>query len=63
MFRFIGRLLFEVFVEFLFHETGRVITRLLSPGRHFEGITLTVVGLLFWSTAALLLFFGYRTLA
>jgi hypothetical protein len=63
VFRFIGNLLFEVFVEFLFHGTGRLITRLLFPDRHFEETTLTVLGLLFWIAVPLLLFFGYRTLS
>ena len=63
VFRFIGNLLFEVFVEFLFHGTGRLIARLLFPNRHSGETTLTVLGLLFWIAVPLLLFFGYRALS
>lgn len=63
VFRFIGHLLYEVFIEFLFHGTGRVVTHVLFPGRHFGDTTLTAIGLLFWITVPLLLFVGYRALS
>lgn len=63
VFRFIGHLLFEVFVEFLFHGTGRLIMRVLSPDRHPQETTLTIIGLLFCTVVPLLLFLGYRALS
>jgi hypothetical protein len=60
VFRFVGRLLFEVVVEVLIQGTGHVILRTVRPKSEPGETACTLVGLLFWATVIVLGWFLYR---
>jgi hypothetical protein len=60
VFRFVGRLLFEVVVEVLIQGTGHVILRTVRSKSEPGETACTLVGLLFWATVIVLGWFLYR---
>ena len=59
-FRFIGRILFEVVVEFLIQGAGHVILRTVRPKSEPSETASTFVGLALWATVIVLGWFLYR---
>ncbi len=60
VFRFIGRLLFEVVVELLIQGAGHVILRTVRPKSEPSETACTLVGLVFWATVIVLGWLVYQ---
>ncbi len=60
VFRFIGRLVFEVVVELLIQGAGYVILRTFRPKSEPDETACTVVGLVFWAAVIVLGWLVYR---
>ena len=61
--RVVGRILFEVFFEFIIQGTGYVLVRTVRPKTEPDDTVCTVVGLLFWVVVGIGGYFTYRTTA
>ena len=61
--RVVGRILFEVFFEFIIQGTGYVLVRTVRPKTEPDDTVCTVVGLLFWVVAGIGGYFTYRATA
>ena len=61
--RVVGRILFEVFFEFIIQGTGYVVVRTVRPKTEPDDTVCTVVGLLFWVVVGIGGYFTYRATA
>ena len=61
--RVVGRILFEVFFEFIIRGTGYVLVRTVRPKTEPDDTVCTVVGLLFWVVVGIGGYFTYRATA
>jgi len=61
--RVVGRILFEVFFEFIIQGTGYVLVRTVRPKTEPDDTVCTVVGLLFWVAVGVGGYFVYRAAA
>jgi len=61
--RVVGRILFEVFFEFIIQGTGYVLVRTVRPKTEPDDTVCTVVGLLFWVVVGIGGYFTYRATA
>ncbi len=60
IFRVIGRILFEVFFEFMLQGTGYVLIRLFRPNDEPSDTACTIVGIIFWVVVGTGGYFIYR---
>lgn len=61
--RVVGRILFEVFFEFIIQGTGYVLVRTVRPKTEPDDTVCAVVGLLFWAAVGVGSYFAYRAAA
>lgn len=57
--RFIGRIVFEVFIEFAIRGMGYLICRIFDQQVDPEARLVAVVGFLFWVGLGVAAYFGY----
>ena len=63
IFRVVGRILFEVFFEFIIQGTGYLLVRIFKKEAEPDDTVCTVVGLLFWLAVGIGGYFIYRATA
>ena len=61
--RVIGRILFEVFFEFILQGTGYVLIRLFRPRDEPGDTACAIVGILFWAVVGIGGYYIYRAAA